>query len=117
MTRHSSNPQNKTSTVIPVHVTSNPDASLTLRGDLDLATADTLRAAVADALRGDTCTSVVLDLAEVTFIDSTGLGTLVAIRNECLDRDIALSLRRPSPTVRRLLQLSALDTVFTLTES
>ena len=57
-----------------------------------------------------------LDLADVGFIDSTGLGMLVAIRNQCLERNIALLLQRPSPTVRRLLQISTLDTVFTITD-
>jgi anti-sigma B factor antagonist len=107
--------------VIAVQVTPSQDipqrTSLTLSGDLDLSATDTVHAAVAEALREDTCTSVCLDLAEVTFIDSTGLGALVAIRNQCLERQITLVLRRPSPTVRRLLQISTLDTVFTLTDS
>jgi anti-sigma B factor antagonist len=104
-----------------VQVTTNPDApqsaSLALSGDLDLATVDTVRTAVNDALRDVACTGISLDLAEVTFIDSTGLGTLVAIRNLCRDRNITLVLRRPSPATRRLLQLSTLDIVFTVTDS
>jgi len=104
-----------------VQVTLNPDspqcASLALSGDLDLAAVDTVRTAVTSALRDAACTGISLDLAEVTFIDSTGLGTLVAIRNLCRERNITLVLRRPSPAARRLLQLSTLDTVFTLTDS
>lgn len=102
-------------------VTPYPDApqcaALMLSGDLDLAAVDTVHTAVAHALRDDTCTSVSLDLAQVTFIDSTGLGTLVAIRKQCLDRNIVFVLRRPSPTVRRLLQISTLDTLFTVADS
>jgi anti-anti-sigma factor len=45
-------------------------------GELDLATASQLRDHVAGALAGST-EIVVLDLAEITFIDSSGLQTLI----------------------------------------
>ncbi len=54
------------------------------RGEVDVATAPALRAAVDEALdRGPA--DVVVDLPGVTFIDSTGLGVLIGARRRCLD--------------------------------
>ena len=46
-----------------------------VRGEIDLATAPALRACLL-ALEGD----VIVDLSEVDFLDSTGIGVLVAQR-------------------------------------
>jgi anti-anti-sigma factor len=54
---------------------------------------------------------VVLDLAEVTFMDSTGLTALMDARTES-DRDgWDFSVRRPSAAVRRVVELAGLDHV------
>jgi anti-sigma B factor antagonist len=81
-------------------------AVVVLRGELDLAT----RAPLADELQSLVAagaTSVVVDLAGVTFLDSTGLGTLLEARRLGAD----LSLRNPQGRVRRLLDLVMIDGV------
>ena len=50
---------------------------------------------------------VVVDLAEVTFIDSTGLGVLVEARSKLPDRKTFL-LSEPQPEARRALEISGL---------
>jgi anti-sigma B factor antagonist len=51
---------------------------VTVRGDIDIATADVLVERAADAVeRGDDGATLVLDLSDVTFADSTGLTALV----------------------------------------
>ena len=49
----------------------------------------------------------ILDLREVTFIDSTGLRALV-VAAQGRSRAESLVLRAPSPAVRRLLELTSL---------
>lgn len=55
---------------------------------------------------------VILDLAEVDFLDSSGLGALVAIRRMLGGR--ALDLRSPTPPVMRVLRLTRMDMVFAI---
>ena len=80
-------------------------------GEIDIAAAgafhDALREAVARESR------VVVDLTDVRFIDGTGLGALVAARKEVGEAG-EIVLRDPSPLVRRLLDLTRLDEVFTV---
>lgn len=58
--------------------------------------------------------SLILDLAGVTFMDSTGLGTLLRIANECPPRGIRLTVRSPSAQVTRLMEVTGTDKIFTV---
>ena len=101
---------------ITVGATDAGAVELVVEGELDMATSGRLRAAADAALRED-ARHLVLDLAGVSFIDSTGVGALVAIRNLAMDRETALTLRDPSRPARRILELSTLVEVFTVETS
>lgn len=58
--------------------------------------------------------TLVLDLAGVTFMDSTGLGTLLRVANECPPRGIRLIIRAASPQVRRLMEVTGTHQIFAL---
>jgi anti-sigma B factor antagonist len=83
---------------------------LLLSGDLDPATTPELHSAVEAARTADDDT-VTIDLAAVEFIDSAGLRGLVETFQRLEVDEVALILRRPSPIVSRLLEITALDTV------
>jgi anti-anti-sigma factor len=53
----------------------------------------------------------VLDLAEVTFIDSTGLSAVMEAWAESDRNGWEFSLSRPSAAVRRVIELAGLDRV------
>ena len=79
---------------------------LRVAGELDAATAPDLLATF-DGLpvQGD---EVVVDIAEVSFIDSSGLRALLQMRQAAESTDRALVVRRPARQAWRLLQLSGL---------
>lgn len=56
---------------------------------------------------------VVLDLSSVEFIDSSGLGTIVAAMKQ-LDGNRKLDLAGLSPNVDKVFRLTRMDTVFAL---
>jgi anti-sigma B factor antagonist len=92
-------------------VTDTDPAVVSLTGELDIASAaqleDRIRAVV-DAGHP----RLVLDLAELAFCDSTGIGVFVRANNECQQRDGYLRLAAPSPTVARILEVVGLLDVF-----
>jgi anti-sigma B factor antagonist len=92
-----------------------PDGETVLgvTGALDIEVAARLREAGQEAVAGSGHT-VVLDLSQVTFMDSTGLGALIAIRNASGAAKDTLVLANPSEQVQRVLELTKLDTVFTV---
>jgi anti-sigma B factor antagonist len=79
-------------------------------GELDLETADELRDAGIKALSpyGGT---VRIDLAGVTFMDSTGLAALIQIRQQAGDAHRVL-VQNPRPNVQRILAITGLDKLF-----
>lgn len=77
-----------------------------LTGELDLYNVDEVRSALADAAtEGPEC--VVVDLSQVTFLDSTALGVLVEARAALPPG--ALHLAAPQLEAMRALRVSGLD--------
>jgi anti-sigma B factor antagonist len=84
-----------------------------VRGEVDVTGATELGGVVADLVE-DGASCLILDLSEVTFLDSTGLSVLVAGRNQCLAVAGDLKLRDPSPAAWKVLNITGLDEVFSL---
>jgi anti-anti-sigma factor len=82
-------------------------AVLALRGEIDIAGLDDLKSAIEPHLAlGQT---IVLDLSDVTFADSTLLNILYQSLGKANDGGGALLVRNPSDGVRKLLSLVGLD--------
>jgi len=77
-----------------------------LAGELDLYNAEEVRGALADAI-AQSPERIVVNMADVEFVDSTALGVLVEARSK-LGRD-CLALAAPQLDTRRTLQVSGLD--------
>lgn len=59
---------------------------------------------------------VVLDLTDVDFVDSSGLGAIVAAMKQ-LEINTKLELAALSPTVEKVFRLTRMDSVFVIHES
>ena len=80
--------------------------TLKLRGELDLANADILQEAFDEALE-TRCRRIVLDLRQLTFIDSTGIAILIsAIERDGTDGTEVRFVPSPAPAVTRVLTLT-----------
>ena len=79
-----------------------------LEGELDLAGVPKLREALHSAQHADR-SQIVVDLRGLTFLDSTGLGVLIAADNAGRDGHVAVSFVRGNVTVHRVFQLTAVD--------
>src|SRR4051812_49798505 len=85
-----------------------------VRGVLDAATVDALRAALLGTLAGDRPHTMVVDLTFVTFMDSMGIGALVAGHNAAREIGARFVLRNPSGFVHRQLRVTGLAELFGL---
>jgi len=75
-------------------------------GELDMTAAFKLEPEVDRLLAAPGAQRLVLDLAGVTFVDSAGLGALLAIRERTQDLGVGFALVNPSAAVRRMLEWS-----------
>lgn len=79
---------------------------LSVRGELDIATAPQVSAAI-DGAAGP----LVIDLTETTFLDSTGLRTLTGLSRQQGGGDVALVCPSSNRAVLLVLELAGFDTV------
>lgn len=86
--------------------------TVSLAGELDLASAPALAGALAGVIQAGH--DVTLDLRELQFIDSTGIGVLVRARNHAERAGLGLTLCAPRANVVRTLELTGLRTVFVI---
>ena len=83
---------------------------LALRGDLDLATAPTLEEHLM-RVEQDDISGVLIDLRDLTFVDSTGLRTFLSAHNRAKDNGHRLALIGASDQLRKILQVTATEYV------
>jgi anti-sigma B factor antagonist len=79
-----------------------------LEGELDLSTAATFHDAVAELME-DGWTSIVVDLAGLTFMDSSGLRATFELDTEATRRGIALRLTGATDQIQRLFAMTGLS--------
>ena len=77
-------------------------------GNLDMAAAFQFETRFDALLAAGEVQAVQLDLAQVGFVDSAGLGALLAVRERAIQLGIELSITRVSDRVRRILGLTGL---------
>ena len=88
---------------------------VSVAGELDMYTAPRFKQTLLGAL-GSAPASVIVDLTECEFIDSSALNILIGAR-EHLDGDgvsVGLSIVTPNPTIRKVFQITGLDTLFAI---
>jgi anti-anti-sigma factor len=82
------------------------EARINVSGELDLAGAGELRGVVTDLINAGTTKIIGLDLRELAFIDSTGIGTLVVALRICGQVGVEFSLVGVSPFVAHVLTVA-----------
>jgi len=75
--------------------------TVVVAGDVDLATAPKLQAALV-AVDGD----VIVDLSEVSFLDSSGLSALIAGRKHAVAAGCGFEVRNPGELVERAMRIT-----------
>jgi anti-anti-sigma factor len=88
--------------------------AIIVAGDVDLAAHQAFEAEVEQAWDGSS--RLVIDLSQVTFLDSMGLRVLVQTRQRATESGSDFVLAGPSTPVLRVLELAGVTQVFTLVE-
>ena len=86
---------------------------LEVRGEIDVASAPDFQGSLSELI-GRGAEVVVVDLSEVSFVDSTGLGVLVGAETQVRQAGKSLRLVVTQPQIMKLLELTGLDEVFTI---
>lgn len=85
-------------------------------GILDSTQAATISSQVDEALSSGAKTLLV-DLKETTFVDSSGLGTLVSVLKKTREAGCDMAVCSINPQVKMLFELTSMDQVFKIFEN
>ena len=91
--------------------TTGDEAALALCGELDLATAPDFERAWEQMLRAPIA-ALMIDLADLEFLDSSGLRALNDARVATEARQVRFSLFAPSSAVRRVFEVTGMGSLF-----
>jgi anti-sigma B factor antagonist len=94
--------------------TDGPAEVVAVRGDVDLATADALRAEVRGA--SERAGTVVLDLREVSFMDTQGLAVVIEAQQAAVEGDGRFVVVRGPERVHRLFDMIGLTPRLTIVD-
>ena len=90
-------------------------AIVTASGEIDLYTAPRLHSELASVIANAAPASrVTVDMSGVEFCDSTGMNVLLSSLRASREKGVEFELAAPRPAVRKILQVTGLDAVFTI---
>ncbi|MEZ5225274.1 MAG: STAS domain-containing protein [Acidimicrobiales bacterium] len=87
----------------------------TIDGEIDAANGHVLTTKIGRGIAGGV-DEVVIDVAKLEFIDSSGISRLVELRQMALDAGATFRLTHPAPNVRRVLEITGLLATFGIHE-
>jgi len=87
------------------HLHAGTDGVFYLAGELDLISVDVLEATVQAGLNGQA--DVILDVADMTFVDSTGIRAFIRLARQSAPRPVVL--RNPQPNVEHVLGIVRIE--------
>lgn len=81
-----------------------------LNGEMTLSDEDNFRQLSGEAIKMDGA-KCIIDLSNLEFLDSAGLGLLLVMKELCAESDKAVTLKVGDSQVREILEISEFDTL------
>lgn len=94
-----------------------PRARVGVSGEVDVSNADALRSAIDEALAAEGVQVVEVDLAQVPYIDSTGIGVLVGAAHKAHDAGCGFAVLDAQDNVARIFGMLGVDEVIEVKSS
>ena len=94
----------------------NGEAVVTVRGEIDVASAPELRLRLHELCTSDTA-AVAVDLRAVTFMDSSALGVLVGALRRSRENETDFRLVIDSPRLLKIFEITGLTSVFEISQA
>jgi len=88
--------------------------SVTGHGEVDMTTVHAFSHTLSTVLRQERPLHIDVNLAEVTFMDSSGINALMACRAEAAPAGCRITISHPAPTVHRVLTVTGVSQLFGL---
>ena len=92
------------------NITDEGVALVELAGEIDIVNADTFKADCIDLIDREG-KEIIFDCRNLDFIDSTALGSIVAVKKYAESKNIGIRLKNLKPRLSKLFSITSLDTI------
>jgi len=84
---------------------------IALDGELDHHTAEYTRVGLDTAMTQTRAAQIIIDLAKLRFMDSTGIGVLIGRYKKMRDKNVPIFITNPSSQAERIFKMTGLYTI------
>ncbi|WKY47026.1 STAS domain-containing protein [Eubacteriaceae bacterium ES3] len=91
-------------------------ATVTIKGEVDIYSVDQFRESIEKSINQKK-SKIILDCTELSYIDSTGMGVLIEMRNKTRELGQNMIVKNPRPNVKKLLALTGVDKIIEIIEN
>ncbi|MDY6065252.1 MAG: STAS domain-containing protein [Finegoldia sp.] len=91
------------------------DISVKLKGDLDISTCAPFRDELLEKYEANK-SNIIIDAADLEFLDSTGLGALIMVYNKAKEDGNNISIYNVKPHINKLFKITQMEKIFDIKE-
>ena len=89
---------------------------VSIRGEIDIYSIEKFRDTIEEKIKTQ-ASEIILDCSELSYMDSTGMGVLIEIRNKTKELGQKIIMMNPRPNIRKLLALTGVDKIIEIVDN
>ena len=89
---------------------------VSIRGEIDIYSIEKFRDSIEEKIKTQ-ASEIILDCSELSYMDSTGMGVLIELRNKTKELGQKIIMMNPRPNIRKLLALTGVDEIIEIVDN
>ena len=89
---------------------------VSIRGEIDIYSIEKFRDTIEEKTKTQ-ASEIILDCSELSYMDSTGMGVLIELRNKTKELGQKIIMMNPRPNIRKLLALTGVDKIIEIVDN
>ena len=89
---------------------------ISLKGEVDIYSIGKFRESIEERIKTQ-ASEIILDCTELSYMDSTGMGVLIELRNKAKDMGQKIIMMNPRPNIKKLLNITGVDKIIYIIEN
>jgi len=87
-----------------------------IKGEIDIYSIEKFRETIENQIKTQV-PEIILDCSELSYMDSTGMGVLIELRNKTKEMGQKIVMLNPRPNIKKLLTLTGVDKIIEVIDS
>ncbi|WP_303867031.1 STAS domain-containing protein [Acetobacterium wieringae] len=89
---------------------------VSIKGEIDIYSIEKFREIIEERIKTQ-APEIILDCSELSYMDSTGMGVLIELRNKTKEMGQKIIMMNPRPNIKKLLSLTGVDKIIEIVDN